>query len=36
MAKSDQSKSRQAIMGRIKSIKGRGKTLDTDTQIVRR
>tara|TARA_R110002124_G_scaffold246701_1_gene411817 strand:- start:161 stop:682 length:522 start_codon:yes stop_codon:yes gene_type:complete len=32
MAKSDQSKSRQAIMGRIKSIKGRGKTLDTDTQ----
>lgn len=32
MAKSEQTKSRQAIMQRIKSISGRGKTLDRDMQ----
>ena len=32
MAKSEQTKSRQAIMQRIKSIAGRGKTLDRDMQ----
>ena len=32
MAKSEQAKSRQALMQRIKSIFGRGKTLDRDMQ----
>ena len=32
MAKSEQAKSRQALMQRIKSISGRGKTLDRDMQ----